>query len=185
MDLFKSSPAETPQSRDQRIETAYRKLVTNLDDVTKSYRALLDVVRKEKEFLVNANLEKLQENNGTKEATLYKLKALDSARERYARELADQVGADAAHPRLLELAQKLAGPKGDQLRTIHSTLELLVRRANDLNRENQEYAHSALSGLNGALDNIKETLVGKQTYEKKGRMAYGPEKTGNFVRREG
>lgn len=173
------------EDRDQRIESAYRKLVTNLEDVTKSYRALLDIVRKEKELLLAAELEKLRENNGFKESALHKLKALDGARERYARELADQLGADAAHPRLLELAQKLAGPKGDQLRNIHSTLELLVRRANDLNRDNAEYAQSALSGLDGALDNIKETLVGKQTYEKKGRMAYGPEKTGNLVRREG
>lgn len=169
----------------QRVEFAYGKLVANLEDLTKSYRSILEMVRRERELLIAADLEKLREHNIGKETALYKLKALDSARERYARELADQLGADSAQPRLLELAQKISGDRGDRLRTIHATLELLVRRASELNRTNEEYARSALSGLSGALENIKDTLVGKQTYEKKGRMAYGPEKTGNFVRREG
>lgn len=174
------------QSRDQRIETAYQKLVTNLDDMTKSYRALLDLVRKEKDFLLGADLQKLQENNQSKEAVLFKVKALDVARDRYAKELADQLGSDVVNPRLLELAQKLSGSsKGETLRSMHSTLELLVRRASEINQENEGYAKAALSSLNGALDDIKDTLSGKSTYEKKGKMAYGPEKTGNFVHRKG
>lgn len=174
------------QSRDQRIESAYSKLVTNLEDMTKSYRNLLELVRKEKDFLLGADLKNLQENNYSKEAVLFKVKALDVARERYAKELADQLGGDVANPRLLELAQKLSGTnKGEALRNMHSTLELLVRRASEINQENESYAKSALNNLNGALDDIKETVSGKSTYEKKGKMAYGPEKTGNFVRRQG
>lgn len=174
------------ESREQRIESAYKKLASNLDEVTKSYRTLLEIVRTEREILISAQIEKLHENNASKEAALYKLKALDSARERYARELADLLGTDAVTPRLLDLAQKIAGPKGDQLRRVHSTLELLVRRANELNTENSEYARTALGGLNGAIENIKETVAGKKTYERQGKMsAYGPTRTGNFVRREG
>lgn len=174
------------QTRDQRIETAYQKLTSNLDDMTTSYRALLELVRKEKDFLLSADLEKLQENNQNKEAVLFKVKALDVARDRYAKELADQLGGDVTNPRLLELAQKLAGTHhGDSLRKMHATLELLVRRASEINQENESYAKSALSSLNGALDDIKDTLAGKSTYEKKGKKAYGPEKTGNFVRKQG
>ncbi len=174
------------QSRDQRIESAYLKLTTNLDDMTKSYRNLLELVRKEKDFLLGADLKKLQENNHSKEAVLFKVKALDVARERYAKDLADQLGGDIANPRLLELAQKLSGTdKGEALRNMHSTLELLVRRASEINQENENYAKAALGNLNGALNDIKGTLSGKSTYESKGKMAYGPQKSGNFVRREG
>lgn len=172
-------------TRDQRIESARKKLMTNLDDMTKSYRTLLDLVRKEKDFLLQAEIDKLRENNAAKETTLMKLKSLDGARERYAKDLADLVGSDAERPRLLEIAQKMAGPNGDQLRNIHATLELLVRRATEINSENERYAQSALNTLDGAMGDVKETLVGKNTYGQKGKMAYGPEKAGNFVSKEG
>lgn len=172
--------------RDQRIETAYQKLVMNLDEMTKSYRGLLDLVRKEKEFLLASDVAKLGENNQIKESLLFKVRALDAARERYAQDLAGQLGADVTRPRLLELAQKMAGTdRADELRKIHSTLELLVNRAVELNRENEIYAETALKTVSGSIDEIKDSLAGKGTYEKKGKLAYGPEKTGNFVRREG
>lgn len=173
------------ESREQRSETAYKKLATNLDEMTKSYRSLLDLIRKEKDFLIQSEVKKLAENNELKENMLIKIKTLDGARERYAKELADLVGADAEAPRLLDLAQKMNGPKGDNLRTVHATLELLVRRATEINRENEVYANSALKSLDGSLSNIKDTLVGKNTYERKGKLAYGPEKAGNFVSKEG
>lgn len=173
------------ESRTERIEGAFRKLTSNLDEMTKSYRMLLDLVRKEKDYLLQSEVDKLRENTSLKENTLTKLKALDGARERYAKDLADLVGGDAERPRLLDIAQKMNGPSGDQLRNIHATLELLVRRASEINRENETYAQSALTSLNGAMGNIKDTLVGKNTYERKGRYASGPDASGNFVSREG
>jgi len=173
------------ENREQRTESAFKKLVTNLDDMTKSYRSLLDVVRKEKDFLLQSEIEKLRDNNSVKESTLTKLKALDGARERYAKDLAHLVGTETESPRLLDIAQKMAGPNGDQLRNIHATLELLVRRATEINRENERYAQSALKTLDGAMGNIKETLVGKSTYQRQGTMSAGPDKAGNFVSKEG
>lgn len=173
------------ETKEQRADFAYKKLTTNLDEMTKSYRGLLDLVRKEKEFLLEAEVRKLEENNGLKENMLIKIKSLDGARERYARELADLVGGDAVNPRLMEIAQKMNGPKGDNLRNIHATLELLVRRASEINSENEKFATSALKSLDGALNNIKDTLVPKNTYGQKGKLAHGPEKAGNFVSKEG
>lgn len=173
------------ENREQRTESAYKKLVANLDDMTKAYRSFLDVVRKEKDFLLQSEIEKLRENNSVKESTLTKLKALDGARERYAKDLAHLVGSETESPRLLDIAQKMNGPHGDQLRTVHATLELLVRRATEINRENEHYAQTALKTLDGAMGNIKETLIGKTTYQRQGTMATGPEKAGNFVSKEG
>lgn len=169
---------------DASQEKAYQKLSTNLDDLIKNYRSLLDLVRKEKELLIAADIEKLIESNKNKEALLYRLKGLDAGRERYAHELAYLVNGDVQNPRLLELAQKIGGTAGDKLRNIHSTLDILIKRVTELNKENEEYAQSALQNLNGAVGNIKDTLSGKKTYEKKGKMAYGPEKSGNFVSKE-
>jgi hypothetical protein len=172
------------ETKEKKIEGAFAKLVSNLEDLTKIYRTLLDLIRKEKDLLINSDLEALNENNKAKEALIYKLRAQDSARERYARELANLIGADVKQPRLLELAQRLEGAAGDRLRAIHSTLEILIRRVSEINKENETYTQSALNTLNGAMGEIKETLAPKKTYGSQGKMAHGPEKAGNFVSKE-
>lgn len=170
---------------DPIAERAYQKLEANLEELTKTYRQLLDVVRKEKEILVLADRDALEVSNLLKEELLYKLKAQDSLRSRYAMDLAALVGADVENPRLLELAQKLAGtPAADRLRTQHAALDILIQRITSINKENEEHTKSALKSLNGALDNIKDSLGGKKTYERKGQYKQGSQVSGNFVSKE-
>lgn len=172
------------ETKEQKIEGAYAKLTSNLEELTKIYRTLLELLRKEKDLLIQSDLEALNESNKTKEALLYKLRTLDMARERYGREIAHLVGADVKAPRLLEIAQRLNGEGGDRLRTQHSTLELIIRRVHEINKENETYTQSALTTLNGAMGELKETLAPKKTYDRKGKMAHGPDKAGNFARKE-
>ncbi len=170
---------------DATVDRAFQKLEANLEELTKIYRALLDIVRKEKEILLKADREALDESNKLKEELLFKLRSQDSLRSRYAMELATLIGADAENPRLLELAQKMAGsPAADRLRTQHAALDILIKRITEINKDNEEYAKSALSTLNGALDDLKESLSGKKTYEKKGGYKTGPQVSGNFVSKE-
>lgn len=170
---------------DTTVERAFQKLEANLEELTKIYRALLDIVRKEKDLLVKADLPALDESNKLKEDLLFKLRAQDALRARYAMDLATMVGADAENPRLLELAQKLAGnPAADRLRTQHSALDVLIKRITDINKENEEYAKSALGTLNGALNDVKDSLAGKKTYGGKGQYKTGPQVAGNFVSKE-
>ncbi|MGZ3802399.1 MAG: flagellar protein FlgN [Bdellovibrio sp.] len=170
---------------DATVERAFQKLETNLEELTKIYRSLLDIVRKEKELLLTADREALEESNRLKEDLLFKLRAQDALRSRYAMDLATMVGADVENPRLLELAQKLAGtPAADRLRTQHSALDMLIKRITEINKENEEYTKSALGTLNGALNDIKDTLSGKKTYGGKGQYKTGPQVAGNFVSKE-
>lgn len=170
---------------DATVERAFQKLETNLEELTKIYRSLLDIVRKEKELLLKADRDALEESNKLKEELLFRLRAQDSLRSRYAMELATMVGADVENPRLLELAQKLAGtPAADRLRTQHSALDILIKRITEINKDNEEYAKSALNTLNGALDEIKDTVSGKKTYGGKGQYKQGPQVSGNFVSKE-
>ena len=53
------------------MEVSTAKLVNNLEDLIKQYRLLLDVVRKEKDLLIAADIEKLNENNQSKEALIF------------------------------------------------------------------------------------------------------------------
>lgn len=169
---------------DPVIERSYQKLQGNLEDLVKLYRSLLDVVRKEKEIYIKADLNELHEINQSKEAVLMKIKMVDTLRVKHAHELATAVGADTENPRLLDIAKYMKGETADRLRGLHSALDILLKRLTEINKENEEYAQKALKTLNGAMNNIKDTLSGKKTYEKKGQMKIGPDHAGNFVRKE-
>ncbi len=170
---------------DATVDRAFKKLEANLEELTKLYRALLDVVRKEKEILIRADRSALDENNFLKEDLLFKLRAQDSLRSRYAMDLAALVGAEVDNPRLLELAQKLAGSSAaDRLRNQHAALDILIRRITAINKENEEYVSSALSTLSGAIDDIKDSLTGKKTYGEKGKYKAGSQAAGHFVSKE-
>lgn len=165
-------------------DKAFEKLLGNLEELTKQYRALLDCVRKEKDLLIGAEIEKLNENNAHKDQLLLKIRSLDGLRVNYATELAQIVGADTVQPRLLELAQKLGGAQGERLRSLHSTLEIVITRLNDLNKNNAQYAESALKTVNATMENFKEQLMGQKTYQKKGAYQQGYDKSGHLVRKE-
>lgn len=165
-------------------QRSFEKLVTNLDEMTKQYRLLLECVRKEKDLLIQSDMEKLNESNATKEQILTKIKNIETSRVNYATELAQVVGANATEPRLLEIAQKIGGAEADKLRSVHSVLELLTKRLIEFNKENATYAESALNTVNSAMDNIKESLMGSKTYQKKGTYQQGYDKSGHLVSKE-
>ena len=169
---------------DATHDRSYQRLLTNLEELTTLYRQLLDLVRKEKQLLIDADMEKLQENNETKENLLFKIKSADGLRARYASELAALVKTDHDQPRLLDIAKNVGGPEGERLRIIHAALDMLIKRLSTLNRENEVVAQSALKNLGGALNNIKDTLSGKQTYGAKAQVQRGPEIAGHFVSKE-
>lgn len=165
-------------------QQSFEKLVNNLEEITKQYRLLLDCVRKEKEALIRTDIEQLNGLNSLKEQMLLEVRALDTKRVTLAAELAKHVGADTQEPRLLELAQQMGGAEGDRLRSIHSSLELLSTRLVEINRENATYAESALTTVNSAMENIKESIMGQKTYQKKGKYQQGQDKSGHFVSKE-
>ena len=163
---------------------SFEKLIVVLEEMTKQYRLLLDCVRKEKELLIQSDSEQLNESNNLKEQILAKIRTVENARIASAAELANILGADHEEPRLLELAQKIGGVEADRLRSSHSTLELLIKRLVDINRDNAIYAESALSIVNSAMGNIKESLMGQKTYQKKGNYQQGFDKSGHLVSKE-
>lgn len=169
---------------DAIVEKSYNKLVSNLEEITTLYRQLLEIVRKEKEILLSAKVDELIENNVVKDQTLMKIRLADALRLKHAQELALLIKADYENPRLLDIAQKVPQPFGEHLRSLHATLDLLISRLVEFNRDNESYAQTALSTLTGTMNDIRETLTGKKTYEKKGQYKTGPEVSGNFVSKE-
>jgi len=166
------------------VEKSFEKLSNHLGELTKNYRLLLDCVRKEKDFLILTDIEKLNENTFLKEQLIFKIKSLDGLRVNYATELSVTLGLDTQKIRLLEIAQKMGGSQGEKLRTFHSALEMIIKRLSELNQVNAKYAESALKNVNAAMSSFKDSLMGQKTYQSKGKYQQGPDKSGHLVSKE-
>lgn len=162
----------------------YTELLGNLDDLVKVYRALLDVVRKEKEILVASKIDELNESNKAKDAMLLRIRSLENSRIRLARDLATAVGADVESPRLLDIAIHCDPKWQDRLRNMHSVLELLVRRVSEVNKQNEELVQAALRTITGSMDAIRDGLKPKATYARQGQIAQTKTDGGQLVSRE-
>ncbi len=165
-------------------DDTYKELVDCLDHLVKVYRALLDVIRREKEILVASKLDELNENNKSKDAMLVRIRSLENTRMKTARDLAQLVGADIEQPRLLDIAVRMQGERADKLRNLHSVLDLLIRRVTEVNKQNEELVQSALSNITGAMEAIRDTLQEKPTYARKGSMQPLKSESGSLVKRE-
>lgn len=166
------------------IEVAYNQLVEQLEQEVTLYRTMLDIVRREHDILVEAKLEDLIENNKTKEMLVSKIRAADRVREKRARDLGTILNCKSEPLRLLDLASQLEFKKGDKLRSIHTTLDLLVKRIKEHNEKNEELVGSALKNIQGALENLKQSLEGKETYKQEGQIQKSSPPTGRFVSKE-
>jgi flagellar biosynthesis/type III secretory pathway chaperone len=158
-------------------------LIAVLEEQIRVYRHLLEIVRKEKDILVAASLDELNENNRAKEAMLIKIRALETDRLVKAQSLFAELQLKGEHPRLLEMARYLDTESADKLRNIHSVMELLLKRVQEYNKQNEALVQAALSNITGAMNEIKGTLAEKPTYQKKGEVE-GVTQAGQLVSRE-
>lgn len=161
-----------------------KNLEQSLEGLVKAYRLLLNVVRKEKDFLIASKLEELTENNKTKEVTLIKIREIEESRKKFAFELAQTEGLDPHATRLLDFAKHFGGPHGERLLKLHSVLELLMRRAKEHNQYNEVLVRSALNTITGAMDNLRDSISGSKTYKKSGVTKNQPAESGQLVRKE-
>ena len=159
-------------------------LVKMLEEQITLYRHLLEVVRKEKDILISANLDDLNETNRSKEAMLLKIRAVETQRIEAAKTVSAALGLDPENPRLLDIAKYLQPEDADRLRTIHSALELLLRRVKEYNSQNEVLVQSALENVTGAMNEIRGTIQEKPIYQRKGDVGPAATPSGKLVSRE-
>lgn len=162
----------------------FKNLETVLEDEVRIYRTLLETVRREKDLIVDANVEELNQSNQGKETMILKLRGLERIREKTARDLANAVGANSDKPRLLEIALKMQDPEATKLRSIHATLDLLITRIREFNESNGALIESSLRTINGALGAIKETIGSKPVYGQTGEKKPEGQLAGALVSKE-
>ena len=165
-------------------EALYSKLVETLESLVKIYRGLLEVVRKEKEILISAKLDDLSENNKVKESLLIQSRAQEHIRMKCVKDLAEIFGIKDPDIRLKDLALHFSTEHADKLRNIQSVLELLLKRVQEHNKQNEALVDSALRSITGAMNTLKETLQEKPVYKRQGEMQSSGTAAGHLVSRQ-
>ena len=161
----------------------FKNLEKCLDGLIKVYRQVLNVVRKERDILIAANLDELNENNKTKETLLIKARQLEAERIQVAKNFA--VAEDLSDTtRLLEFANHIGGDLGERLRNMQTALELLLKRVREFNAQNEVLVNSALEKVTGAMGSICNSLKDKPTYKKTGGVISRPAESGQLVSKE-
>ena len=105
-------------------QEAYKSLYENIDSIISVYRRLLDIVRSEKEILISAQLDELNESNKAKEAMLKKVRHLEEQRQALVFQIVEAEGLDNKNPKLLDLVNHF---QDEKLRNYHSVLVLLLK----------------------------------------------------------
>ena len=167
-----------PESRE-----LIQKLDSNLDEIIKVYRHLLNVVRKEKEILIAADLDELNLNNRSKEAMLIKARSLEESRQAIVKELAEAEGL-ASDIRLKDLALHFGGAEGERFQKLHSVLNLLLKRVREHNQYNEGLVSSALDTVTGGMQNIRESVGEQRNYKKGGKLNDAQPGSGRLVSKE-
>ncbi len=160
-----------------------KKIEQQLNELVRVYRHVLEVVRKEREILISANLDDLNENNKAKEAMLIKARQIEDERLATMAELIrhEQLSENA---RLAELARLVGGDLGERFRNLQSVLELLFKRVKEFNAQNELLVKSALDSITGAMGSITNSLKDKGTYKKTGSVETRPADAGQLVSKE-
>ena len=158
-------------------------LVSQIENEFQVYRSLLNCVEREQTFLMSAETESLKNCLSEKRELLIQIKVIEFDRENLLEEIRIQ---SQINEKLTLKDLKSLFPTYDfsSVDNINETLVELIKNVQGLNAKNHRLAQNALRGVEGILQNFKDTVAGKSTYEKKGKMKHSSQVSGSFVKRQ-
>lgn len=160
------------------MEKSISQLYEVLHKLTGLHRQLLDIVRAEKEALVQADLANIQRNVLSKQAVLSELHQAESVRIKLTGDLAILWKKPVRELSLSNIIIAVQGddPKGaEQLRSIYNTLTVLAQRVTTQNEANRLLVERSLSHVNQMKKNILgEASQKSNTYTQRGQRLNGP-----------
>lgn len=163
-----------------------RDLIANLQQLVTVYRHLSDIVDKEHEVIVKAEVQEIPIINEAKERLIHKVRLLDQQWMEIAQKIQQSQGEKVEPPQLKKIAETVAmGKDKQELLDLHQVLNLLVSRLAEKNKKNEVLVQSALSHITGAMNSITKTLNENPTYKQSGSMKpQNKDAQGRLVSRE-
>ena len=154
-----------------------------LEQETELYQALLEAIGNEKQAVIAANLEKLNETTKAKENLLLKLRILDEQRSHLLRKLADLLGQPADDLTLKNLSQMVAAPHATRLKRCRTKLLSLIGKIQTANSQNRALFSHSIELVKGSMNLLHNLMTSSPVYFRTGDLQQH-EQTGKILHGE-
>jgi hypothetical protein len=141
---------------DSRMEQQLNALYSSLHEMVGLHRQLLDLVRVERDALIAADKKLIQETAFSKEALIYSIQIMEKRRRELLESVAIHLRVPTTELTLSQLAMLIQGDdlkRADQFRSILNTLQILVARVQEQNKENSGLVEKTLEHLKKMREN--------------------------------
>ena len=164
------------------IQDSLSRLIEVLRTEEGLYVRLRDTLQREHALMASRDAKGLEEVARRKEELADEGRLVEETRLLITRELARELGMDTETPRLSALCETL-GPRGEELRRIHTRLVVLVGVVRELMDANRALAGDALAQVRGTLQLLGALVPGEVLYDPAARSGGAPLAVGQLVRR--
>ena len=169
---------------DRKLHSLYDSLISVLRKEIEVYRKLCDTLLNERKILAGSSVNELYENNSRKETCILKAKMVKDVRTKVLEKIINILNLDKRDIRLSILL-----PHGDESQTkelekCQSTLRSLLKKVNELSKENKALLASSLFYVRKSIDFLGQIISPSLTYLNTGRLKAN-HVNGKIVSREG
>lgn len=158
-------------------QSTIKRLYDTLQKLLTLHRQLLEIVRKEHEALVQADLTQIQDWTLSKQKTLEGISATETERLKITAELAVEWSRPISELSLNAIAERVQATDlklADQFRTLNKAILLLIQRITEQNRHNGTLVENFLGHIGQMKRNILgETVPKAETYTQRGQRSGG------------
>ena len=159
------------------MEKQLEQLYQNLQKLVGLHRQLLDVVRVERQALVDAELRAIEEATFAKQALIESLQRAETERMRTVAELSLAWKRPLGELTLNAIILRVQGDDlkaADQLRSVYNALAILIKRVTEQNEDNKALVTKSLEHLQQMKFNVLgDTTPKSNTYNQQGKKAHG------------
>ena len=139
-----------------------------LEQETELYQALLAAIDTEKQAVIAADLEKLNETTKAKENLLLKLRILDEQRSHVLRKLAVLLGQPEDALSLKHLSQMVAPAHASRLKRCRTKLLSLIAKIQAANSQNRALFSHSLELVKGSMNLLNNLMISSPVYFRTG-----------------
>jgi len=155
-------------------------LVGLLDREAQLYRALLDVIDREKAAAVRSELNALNEAGAEKENLMTGLRKIDEQRRGLTTRLAEALGYPPKDLTLKKLSQLVAEPFAGRLQRAGAKLQSVLTQVQEANQRSRQLFEHSLDLLRGTFNLLNELLSANTVYHRTGNI-HSAQATGKCV----
>ena len=155
------------------MENMLKELIDVLENQTKLYRALLDILASEKKAVVSAKLDAVNSARIQKEAILTLIHAGDEKRKDMVKKISDRLGCPSQGLSLTQLAQHVDVPFSLKLVRCAADISSLVQDIHQKNEVNKSLLTHSLKLVRSSINLLVQMMTPSPVYFRTGKMYQG------------